>query len=100
MVTITSAQVHTTSGTLAAVIDRVDVGGGTQTVTVDGSPEERQHPRSAVFHVRLISPDRMLPDELREEADYGKACDLATRYAELLDEHATRLSSLANDLKV
>lgn len=100
MVEVTSARIRAADGRLAATIDRVEVGGGSQTVTVDGTPEERVHPRSVVFHVRLISPDRMLPDELREIADYGAACDLAVRYSALLDEHAARVANLADDLKV
>ena len=100
MVEVTSARALTADGRLAATIDLVEVGGGSQTVTVDGTPEERVHPHSTVFHVRLISPDRMLPDELREVASYEDACDLAERYAAKLDEHAKRVAELAGDLRV
>lgn len=99
-VEVTAARTLAADGRIAATIDLVEVGGGTQTVTVDGAPEERVHPHSAIFHVRLLSPDRMLPDELREAASYDEACDLATRYAARLDEHAERLADLAVDLRV
>jgi len=99
-VQVVSAQALTADGRLAATIDLVQVGGGTQVVTVDGAPEERVHPHRSVFHVRLVSPDRMLPDQLHEVADYEQACDLATRYAARLDEHADRVAALAENLKV
>ncbi len=97
---VTSARVVTAAGRPAATIDLVDVGGGTQVVTVDGAPEERIHPSSQVYHVRLLSPDRMLPDALREAATYGEAVELGTAYALKLDEHAERIAGLAADLKV
>lgn len=100
MVEVTSARTMAADGRVAATIDLVEVGGGTQTVTVDGTPEERVHGHSVVYHVRLISPDRMLPDELREVAGYDEACDLADRYARRLDEHAARVADLAADLTV
>jgi len=99
-VLITAAQVYSGAGVLAATIDQVDVGGGSQTVTVDGVPEERIHPASRVFHVRLLSPDRFIPDQLREAASYEAAVDLAVAYARKLDEHAGRVAELARDLEV
>jgi hypothetical protein len=98
-IVITAADIRV-DGRVAATVDAVDVGGGSQTVTVDGVPEERIHPKSRVFHVRFISPDRMLPDELREVDDYDLAVKLGVAYAEKLSEHADRLASLAQDLKV
>lgn len=99
-VVITSARVDTASGRAAAQIDLVEIGGGTQTVTVDGSPEERVHPSSRTYHVRLLSPDRMLSDELRTAEDYDAAVSLAQQYAGRLAEHADRVAELAEDLKV
>lgn len=99
-VVITSARVVTADGRTAAEIDRVDIGGGTQTVTVDGTAEERVHPASSTFHVRLIAPDRMLSDELREAADFDAAVELGRAYAAKLVEHAGRVAELADDLKV
>lgn len=99
-VVITSARVDCADGRTAATIDLVEVGGGSQTVTVDGVPEERIHPLHQAFHVRLISPDRMLPDELREVADYDAAVALGQAYAAKLAAHAEALASLATDLKV
>jgi hypothetical protein len=97
---VTSARVESAHGRVAATIDLVEVGGGSQTVTVDGTPEERIHPTRQIHHVRLLSPDRMIPDELREAGTYGEAVELAERYAALLDAHADRIAGLADDLKV
>lgn len=99
-VVITSARVDTEDGTAAATIDLVEVGGGTQTVTVDGTPEERIHPTSQIYHVRLLSPDRMIPDELREIDSYGDAVKLGERYAKKLTENRARIDELAADLRV
>ena len=99
-VQIMTAQVIDADGTALARIERVRIGGGTQNVTVDGVPEERQHPTLHRFHVRLLSPDRMIPDELRDVESYDDAVDLALLYAGKRIEHATRLDQLANDLKV
>jgi hypothetical protein len=98
-VVVTSARVDAKHGT-AATIDLVEVGGGTQTVTVDGTPEERIHPSARVYHVRLLSPDRMLPDQLREVTTFDAAVQLAQAYAAKLDEHAGRVAELAEDLQV
>lgn len=99
-VEIMSARVLTATGGTAAWIERVEIGGGSQTVTVDGVPEERVHPRSTVYHVRLISPDRMIPDQLRDAGDYETAVKVGQVYAAKLDEHAERVANLAEDLKV
>lgn len=99
-VVITSARVDAEGGRPAALIEWVPVGGGTQTVTVDGVAQERLHPSSEVYHVRFISPDRMIPDELREADSFGDACALAVKYAARLGEHAARLAEIAEDLKV
>jgi hypothetical protein len=99
-VVITSARVDAANGMLAALIEWVPIGGGSQTVTVDGVAEERTHPSSAVYHVRFVSPDRMVPDVLRAAGDYDEACELALKYAAKLNEHADRLADLASDLKV
>jgi hypothetical protein len=97
---VTQARIDTTDGRVAAYIDLIEVGGGTQTVTVDGTPEERVHPSSSVFHVRLVSPDRMIPDQLREVGSYEEAVKLGGTYAERLDDNAQRLADLAADLQV
>lgn len=99
-VLISSAQVFAPDGRLAATVDRVPVGGGTQVVTVDGVAEERVHPLREVFHVRCLSPDRMVPDTLRETDTYDDAVKLALAYARKLAEHADRIAALAEDLKV
>lgn len=99
-VEIMSARVLTAAGETAAWIERVEIGGGSQTVTVDGVPEQRVHPRSALYHVRLLSPDRMIPDQLRETDDYDTAVKVGQVYAGKLDVHAERVANLAEDLKV
>src|SRR5213592_3399662 len=98
-VVVTSARVTTDDGRTAAVIDLIDVGGGSQIVTVDGTPEERIHQSGRVFHVRLLSPDRMLSDDLREVDDYDDAVKLGLVYADRLEANAGRLAEIAADLK-
>jgi hypothetical protein len=95
-----TAAVNAHDGTPLAQIERVRIGGGTQTVTVDGVPEERQHPTFFLFHVRLLSPDRMIPDQLCEAQTYDDAVELALKYAAKRVEHAARIDELAADLKV
>lgn len=97
---ITSARVDAANGAVAATIDLVPIGGGRQTVSVDGVPEDRIHPTSTAYHVRFISPDRMVSDEVRTVGSYEEACKLAEKYAAKLAEHAQRIDELAADLKV
>ena len=52
------------------------------------------------FHVRLVSPDRMVSDQLREVDSYEQAVKLGETYAERLDDNAQRLADLAADLQV
>ena len=99
-VIITAARVDTADGRTAATIDLVEIGGGEQVVTVDGTAEMRVHPSSRVYHVRLLSPDRMVPDQLREAATYEEACALGCKYAAKMAEHAARVDELAADLAV
>lgn len=96
-----SARVTTDDGQIVATIDLVDVGGGVQTVydPQSGTPQECVHPQSTVYHVRLLSPDRMLADELREVATYEEATELGQRYADKVAANAGRLAEIAQDLK-
>ena len=98
-VTITAARIDL-DGVTVAQVEAITVGGGFQTVTVDGVPEERQHPTFHRFHCRLLSPDRMIPDELRETDTYEEAVELGLKYAERRAEHAAKLTELAAALKV
>lgn len=93
---ITSVRVDTPDGRTAARIERIDVGGGTR--LIEG--EEHTHPTSTVYHVRLLSPDRMVPDELREVEDYDEAVKLGLRYAEALAANTQRIADLVEDLRV
>lgn len=98
-VQIMSAQI-VNGDNVVAIIDRIPVGGGTQVVTVDGTPEERTHPTSTTYHVRLVSPDRMVPDQVRDTDSYEDAVDLSTRYAARVADAAGKLADLAEDLRV
>jgi hypothetical protein len=100
VVAVTGAEVRTGDGRLAATIDAVDVGGGTQLVTVDGTPEVRTHPSSRVWHARLLAPSRLLPDQLCETDSYDAAVEVGVAYARKLAEHADRAGALADDLRV
>jgi hypothetical protein len=93
---IDAAHVELDDGSVAATVARVATGGGTQVVTVDGQPEERVHPGGVVYHVRLISADRMVPDQLQETTDLEIAGQIAVRYAGKL---ATARQAAAEALK-
>ena len=99
-VVITAARVDAADGRPAARVELVEIGGGEQVVTVDGQPEVRVHPSSRLYHVRLLSPDRFVPDVLREAATFEEACALGVKYAAKLAEHAARVDELAADLQV
>lgn len=99
-VTITAARVDLPDGTTVAQIDAVTIGGGIQTVTVDGVPEDRQHPTLHRFHCRLLSPDRMISDQLVETETYEDAVAAGVAYAVKRAKHAQQLAELAADLRV
>ena len=99
-VQITTACVLSPEGQPWVQIERVRIGGGIQTVTVDGVAEDRQHPTLHRWHVRLLSPDRMIPDELRDVETYDEACELALKYATKREEHAAQINDLAAALKI
>lgn len=94
------AHVTVDDGPPLAVIERVKIGGGIQTVTVDGVPEDRVHESFYRHHVRLISPDRMIPDQLVETEGYDEAVAVAMKYGDKRVEHAARVDALAADLKI
>lgn len=96
---ITGARVDLADGTTVAQIDAVTIGGGTQVVTVDGVPEERQHPTLHRFHCRLLSPDRMISDQLHETDTYEEAVALGLGYAARRAKHAQQLAELAAELR-
>jgi len=91
-----TASVLAEDGTPLANIERVRIGGGIR--VIEG--EEHIHPEFERFHVRLLSPDRMIPDQLHDVETYEDAVALAERYAAKRVEHAGRLADLAEDLKV
>ncbi len=96
----TGARIELDDGTIVAVVEAITIGGGTQVVTVDGVPEERVHPTFHRFHCRLLSPDRMIPDQLRETETYDEAIALGVAYAEKRVQHADSVAELAEKLKV
>lgn len=96
VVLVMTAQVQAPDGTPVALIERVTIGGGIR--MVEGEPQ--QHPTFERFHVRLLSPDRMIPDQLREVETYDEACELAEKYAAKREEHAAQVDALAETLKV
>lgn len=100
VVVITAARIDTADGQPAATVELVEVGGGEQVVTVDGAAEVRVHPSSRLYHVRLLSPDKFIPDALRDVPAYEDACALGVKYAAKMAEHAARAGALATDLQV
>lgn len=98
-VTITTARIDLADGTTVAVVEAVTLGGGTQVVTVDGVPEERQHPTTSRFHVHLLSPDRMIPDQLLDIETYEQAVEAGLAYAARRAEHAEQITALTEALK-
>lgn len=98
-VQIMTAQVVLDGGTAVAQVERIRVGGGIQTVTVDGIAEQRQHPTFVRHHARLLSPDRMIPDQLLEVDTYDEAVQLCLAYAAKRVEHATQIDALAASLR-
>ncbi len=100
-VTITAAEASTSDGTVVATITRVPTGGGIGGVfTPAGVHEFVTHPVGETFHVRCLSPDSTIPDQLLEAADYDAAAALAEAYVAKREQHAATVASLADDLKV
>ena len=95
VVTVTAARVDTGEGREAARLALVQVGGGVQVKTVDGSPEEVTHPSSEEWHVRLLALDPMLSDRLETAASYEEAVQVATAYAEKLGDVVAQAAALA-----
>lgn len=94
-IVITGAQAELGDGTVAARIERITVGGGIQVKTVDGAPEEVQHPTFTRYHVRLLSQaGPLIPDELVEAGTYEEACKLAEAYAEKVTANAAKIGEL------
>jgi hypothetical protein len=91
-----TAQVTIDDGPAVAVVERVTIGGGFR--VIEG--EEHQHPSFVRHHVRLISPDRMIPDQLIETEGYDEAVAIALKYADKRVEHAAAAAELAEALKV
>lgn len=98
-VVITATRVDLADGTTVALVEAVTIGGGSQTVTVDGVPEERQHPTFHRYHCRLLSPDRMIADQLVETERYEEAVDVGLAYAAKRAKHAEQLAELTEALR-
>jgi hypothetical protein len=99
-VVITGARVQLGDGTVVARIERVGIGGGIRTRTVDGVPVDEQQPLFERFHVRLLSPvGPLAPDELVEAATYEDACAAGEEYAAKVAANAGKIADLAGALK-
>ena len=79
-----------------ARIERVTIGGGIR--VVEGEPQ--QHPTFERFHVHMLSPDRMIPDQLLDAETYDEAVDLAVAYGGKRIQHAAKVAELAESLRV
>ena len=95
MVQIMTARLQVDDVTVAT-IERVLVGGGIR--VIEG--EEHVHPSFERFHVRLLSPDRMISDQLHDVETYDDAVELAERYRHKRAEHSAQLADLAEALKL
>lgn len=95
-VQIMTARVIDDEGTELAWVERVRIGGGTR--VIEG--EEHQHPTFERHHVRLLSPDRMIPDQLLEVESYDEAIALAEEYGARREEHATEVAQLGQRLRM
>jgi pantoate kinase len=96
---ITSAVTTDSTGTVVAELDRITIGGGVRTVTVDGIAEDRTYDVTTVYHVRLLSQaGRQIPDELVEAATYDDAVALAEAFATKCDENADKIAALRQAL--
>ncbi len=93
---IMTAHVVIDGGTVVAMVERVTIGGGFR--MIEG--EEIQHPSFVRHHCRLISPDRMMPDQLIDTETYDEAVAAAMKYADKRVEHAARIEQLTTDLRV
>ena len=91
---VTAARIDGPNGP-AATISLTPVGGGTQVVMVDGTPEDRVHPASEVYNVTLHTPDPMLPDEVRTADSYKEAVALGEEWAKRLAKHAEDMADLS-----
>jgi hypothetical protein len=90
-----SAHVYTADGVLAATVDEVPTGGGTGSYfTPAGVLEEKTHPVASVFHARLISPDRSVPDQVREAATFDEAVQIAVDYTDRVGDRAAAARTL------
>ena len=84
------------AGAQLAHVERITIGGGTR--VIEG--EEHHHPTFTRFHARLLSPDRMIPDQLVETETYDEAVDVAVAYGAKRIQHAAKVAELAESLKV
>jgi hypothetical protein len=90
------AHVNLPDGQTVARIERVTIGGGTR--VIEG--EEHVHPMFEAFHVRLLSPNPMIPDEMHDATTYDEAVAFGRAYAAKRAEHAAAIADLADSLKM
>ena len=100
-VLITEARVQLDDGTEVARIEAVTIGGGNRIVgQIHGRDVEEPDPVFRRYHAWLLSPDRMIPDQLREAETYDEAVAIGMRYADLRVEHADKVAGLADALRI
>ena len=98
-VVITGARVELADGTVVARIERVGIGGGVRTRTIDGVPVDTQEPLFERFHVRLLSQaGPLIPDQLAEAETYEEACAAGEAYAAKVAAHAEKIAAVAGAL--
>lgn len=99
-VEITSAQARI-DGKVVARIDLVPTGGGTVSKGRLDNGEEvfETHETGEVFHVRFMSPDPTIPDQLLEVASYADATKAVDAWVKKYESHSAAIAEIAADLK-
>jgi hypothetical protein len=99
-VVITGARVELEDGTVVAGIERIVIGGGERTRTIDGVPETTTDPQWVKFHVRLLSQaGPMIADELLLAETWEEACAAGEAYAARVVANAEQIAELKAALK-
>jgi hypothetical protein len=99
-VVITGARVQLDDGTVVARIERVGIGGGIRTRTIDGEPVDTQEPLLERFHVRLLSQaGPMVADQLADAGTYEEACAVGEEYAVKVAANAEQIAAVVAALR-
>jgi hypothetical protein len=99
-VVVTGARVELADGTVVALIERIRIGGGIRTRTIDGEQVDEQQPSFERHHARLLSQaGPMIPDELVETETFEQACEAGEAYAKSVTANAAQIAALRASLK-